>query len=954
MDTWVQVEKLQDGESVNSEVLNTPIEQLASRTEYLKRRLGTIIENGIQSALILSDVDLDTEDLDSLEVGMVVYKAEHGFRRAQAKMHLYDDYTADDSAFTIGILVAKTEKKGDVLIYGKLDIGEDPLLTVAGMLQDGEKFRSGRYYLSANEPGRITANPSGPLIYIGSFHSAATTSGEYAPGAFACINPQFMDIGTSHVHRAYPLVARPAGDLDGTSVIGYLPSDHSADKHYPSLIFGGTWTSTPDVTYDFFLSESSAWGEVTLSWKKDGDDSYKERVVPAPGVFIDLDNGLKVKVMFPDANSSHAFAAGSLELGERSWRLTFPWAGKGWVNHSVEAIAQRVADASGSGESSPDDELITPDIRAVFYGAWPDSDNTVFCAFPQSVREVSFPSEDDLTAYTVDGVTYEFVDAGYDESSLSGDVPVVKGGTIAESLVNLAAAVNKGIPPSRARLLAHDDSVVEVSYDDAESSDGSSTGGSFDVVGGTIPLMVVYTADYELLRQVFTDVPTYAPIWLGGDFHVLVYAPEATTSHNYTCHPGTVLMATAYDYAPDAVYDYVMGLHQSVDFYYPPVPAQAAGLFVNGVEMENAALFPDNPTYCLGRKTIHWMEDDIEHLPWPYGITSHDDPVDPADDKTIAFYFIVGFQCASGPVTSIVPAPNSPIKVYTYGTNEAAYTGDLMIDADLDLKTVDAGVKGFNVPKRSKGGNLLTGPVVEKIKGGTGIVVTQEAGCPVGQGTVTISLDNGTLREHFNEVALENAKQEKLGLFPYISLLGWGTGTNIPSAFTLMMRVPTSLDPDKNYQLQVRMTMFGALGYKSTAKRVAGIQMEYNILPDYTGDTHSSLKTGLIAPENPRVFTVPFGHIDGREYSYVAYDPFVASTEYKDDSPEVVPDVKVPFTSLPIPSNEELPGVHLKPGYLVAIRISRTSPSGVGGLYETGEYTGPIGFLSMEWTLEEA
>lgn len=943
MDTWVQVEKLKDGDSVNAETLNTPIDQLAARTEYLKRRLGSAIDSGLQSALIISDVSLAEDELADMEVGAVVYRAKDGFRLAQAKMHLYDDYTADESAFTIGILVRKTGAIGDVLIYGKLDIGGDPLLTAEGMLQLGEEFRSGRYYLSATERGRITSKPTGPLIYIGSFHSSRPDG--FSSDAMACINPQFMDIGTSHVHRAYALVARPAGDLDPTrkSVLGYLPSEHSDNsKDYPSLIFGGTWTSTNDLTYRFMLSDSSSWGTVKLAWQsktRDGDykEGYKEVEIPAPGVFVDLDNGLKVKILFPEATSSAAYTS-NLSTSERTWVLEFPWAGKGWVDHSVDAIA-----SAGTGRSAAPDDTITPELHALLSGSWPAHDNAVFCAFPHKLYKKTFASTAALTTVKIDGVTYEFVSDG--ESSSSGNVAIDKAGTVEESLHNLAKKVN-GSAESATVLVKGDTLIVcNVTLTGSTATNGS----SFNVVGGTIPLMVVYSADFYVIGDVIKNKSTYTPIAIDG-LTVMVYAENATTSTPGLCNPGTVLYATAYDYAPDAIYDYVMGLHQSVDYYYPPVPAQAAGLFVNGVEVESSALFPTNPTYVIGRKTLHWMEDDVGHLPWPADATTHDSVILPEDDKTMAFYFIVGFQCASGPVTSLVPAPESPIKLYTYGTNEPSYTGDLMIDAAFDFKVTDAGVKGYTVAKQGKGNKLLGGPVVEKIKGGPGVIITEAPGCPIGQGTVTVSLDNGTVKDKFNEIALENAKQEKLGLFPYVSLLGWGSSGNIPSAFTMMMRVPTSLDSDKNYKLQLRLVMFGAVGYSNPIQRVAGIQMEYNILPDYTGDEHLSLKTGLLAPSTPRQISVPFGHKNGNNYEYVAYDPFVATTDATIAKSD---DVCVPFSDLPIPAQTELEDVVLKPGYLVAVRLSRTAPVNVGAGFTYEAYTGPLGFLSMEWALQE-
>lgn len=958
MDTWVQVEKLKDGDSANAETLNTPIDQLASRTEYLKRRLGSIMDNGFQSALILNDVDLAADELDRLEVGAVVYMDKKGlFRLAQAKMHLYDSFTADESAFTIGVLVSASKPKGDVLIYGKLDLGSDPAFKASEMLQSGETFEPGRYYLSATEPGRITANPGGPLIYIGSFHSEATSDGEFAADAMACINPQFMDIGTSHVHRAYPLVARPAGDLQDGKVVGYLPNDHTnAGKKYPSLLFGGTWMPGDghDATYDFVL-EGSAWGNIQLKWSKNGSLRYKSVAVPAPGVFVDLDDGLKVKVNFPEADAEQAVTS-TLTGEERKWALEFPDAGKGWVDHSVDAVATVVSPLDSSDSSSEGDSSsgTLPALHVLLSGAWPRSSNSVYCAFPAALYWKSF-SEGINVGRTVEvgGVIYEFVAPGGAPSEESY-IPVQCSATTEESLHNLAAEINKGLPVSQAPALVGGDILYmrDGMIDGSSGYDGSAPGFDFNVVGGTIGLMVVYTDDYYIVGDPVISQPTYFPLSLTSGLTATVYAEGATAGQNYTCLKGTVLHATAYDYEPDAIYDYVMGLHQSVDYYYPPVPAQAAGLFVNGVEMESSALFPANPTYAIGRKTLHWMEDDAEHRPWPEGVTTRFAKIDPADDKTMDFHFVVGFQCASGPVTSITPAPGAPLKIYTYGTNEDARTGDVMIDAAIDFSVADANVKGFRVPKQGKAGKLLAGPVVERIRGGNGIRVTQDPGCPDGQGTVTIGLDDGTMRNHFNEIALENAKQEKLGLFPYVSLLGWGGsyGT-IPSAFTVMMRVPTNLSPEQAYRLQLRTTMFGAVGFSGSWKRVAGLQMEYNILPDFTSDSHLGLKTGLVAPPVPRRINVPLGHLEGGQYEYTAYDPFVATTDIGATKAD---DVCVALSDLPIPAESEIPGFTLRPGYLVAVRLSRIAATGTGGTSGLTEYTGPLGFLSMEWELKEA
>lgn len=47
MNIWKDVKEFEDGEYVNAKTLNVPVEQLAARTDYLKRRLDVMLDNGV-------------------------------------------------------------------------------------------------------------------------------------------------------------------------------------------------------------------------------------------------------------------------------------------------------------------------------------------------------------------------------------------------------------------------------------------------------------------------------------------------------------------------------------------------------------------------------------------------------------------------------------------------------------------------------------------------------------------------------------------------------------------------------------------------------------------------------------------------------------------------------------------------------------------------------------------
>jgi hypothetical protein len=408
---------------------------------------------------------------------------------------------------------------------------------------------------------------------------------------------------------------------------------------------------------------------------------------------------------------------------------------------------------------------------------------------------------------------------------------------------------------------------------------------------------------------------------------------------------------TLLDYEPDAVYDYVLGMDAQLSNHWPPVPAKSAALLVNGVEMDNKALVPASPTVSFARDTIHWFEDDAGRRPWPDAFESRNAYIDPSEDKVQVMHWVKSFQGATGPVTSIQVREGSPLRIMGYGTEDYANVGDLEISADFDFDVRGADVPGYNVPKRARNGKLLAGPVVEKVMAGAGISVVSKPGCPAGQGTVVISLDDA-FRSQFSDIALENAEQAKIGMFPYIRLKGYSTTITSPSAFTAVMRVPANL-PDGSYALGIQATVFGEAGFTDVAQRWACVKMDYNILPDYmySGDLkYSSLKTGLMKPNAERKVLIRFGHVGDQGYVYGGFDPLVVTTEQDADSSSS--DVIYEGFGRDIPDKLEFDQVvpDLRPGYLVGIRLSRAVTN------ESGRtpYTGAIGFINLSWALTTA
>ena len=974
MEMWSDVKKFRDGDSLDAKTLNVPIGQLGSRTDYLYARLNELMSGDRLSSVVLTGVPMSLYESDLPDIGNVVYLHQHEEEetlvasKAKASMSLYDDFTAAESAFTIGILLSRNGAAGNVLVYGRISLEEYGSISLSSMIETGEKFRPGRYYLSANEAGRLTAHPNGPLIYVCSIGGIVGKTGGIS-GA-AVLNPQFLDMGTSHIHRTATLVARPAGT---SGPQGYLPigsefemssSDSSeGDGLAPlALRFGGTWTADRQINYRFWLSqEFPNWPNgVWLYWSEDGvaDDSFKVRI-PAPDIEVPVSHGLTARLSMPDSTSRYAYSStGNYSI---SWEtLTFPDAGKGWVDHEAFAIATSGAESSSSSSAE--------DLKVAIRGKLSEYHANVSVAFPERVDIYQIGPVVSGTVFSYGGNDYVFSEDASSESS-SGSL-VQLGTCAADSVAYLAKELSNDFPDVKF-------AVFEGGAEDSESSgsddvaclvamsseeplvhgDVVMTGGDFQVSGENAgaSIAVVYDQDGVILTDVavLDGVGSYS--WKsGGDISIMVYQDYSIES--ITVPAGTVVSAQMDDEEPDAIYDYVLGMDPQIANFWPPVPVKSAALIVNGVEMDNKALVPHAPTVSFGRDTIHWFEDDEGKKPWPEAFERRGARIDPALDKSEVMHWVRGFQGSTGPVTSLQVKPGSPLKVYGYGTFDNANVGDLEIAADFDFQVENGGAQGYNVPKRARNGRLLAGPVVEKIIGGTGVKVISKAGCPDGQGTVLISLDNGAYGNQFSDIALENAEQAKIGMFPYIRLKGYsGSSITSPSAFTATVRVPTNLT-DGNYAMRVTASVFGEVGFSGAEEtRSAGIKLSYNILPDFSarnGMKYRDLKTGLLKPDSERMVLIPFGHQEGTGITYNGFDPILVSTSDSslEDSDDIVE--KVLGDNIPSAREFALQGIvpNLRPGYLVGIRISRAVTAG----YDVTSYTDAIGFINLSWSLVSA
>lgn len=368
----------------------------------------------------------------------------------------------------------------------------------------------------------------------------------------------------------------------------------------------------------------------------------------------------------------------------------------------------------------------------------------------------------------------------------------------------------------------------------------------------------------------------------------------------------------------DGWYRYVMSTAvppaTSLATFYPPMPAGACTLVVNGLEKLQ------DTDFVIAPDTIYVN-------------------FNPTTASSIRFHFVRAVSGDTGPVTSLRSPTGSPIVIKKCGTTEDSSVGDLEIDLDWEAPESDEDeVEGYIVYKKYADGKFRRGPVVERLIPGPGITLSSTAtkGEPF-RGTVTISASSFTSGE-FDTIALQNAKQETIGLFPYVKIPDYAAA--VPSAFTAKFQAPVDLENVTNgYHVRFYASIFGIVGSESGGTYNLGF--EYNILPNlYGASANSNLQAGVLTANRTKTLqiTLPAG--------YSGFDPILLTNDSafsgKDNS-IVISDL---FTPTAQGSAEDI----VRPGYLLAVKFSAAASSSSGG--SSFGATPALGFINLRWTVD--
>lgn len=891
-------------DTLDQEAMNRPINQLRERTDYLRGRLNSVLGTGAFESIRLVDVDLFPDAPPVLNAFVYLETESNTFAAATAEA-ITDGVTsyqlATERAYSIGMLVESPGANlGTVAAYGKVDLSS---VVLEDLLEDGESFRPGPYYLSSSEPGKMTAGPKGPAIYLGFFLESKSAPGF---GDFAILAPSAKDLWQSHSHYSYALAAYPAGDNEPTGVTpadihrirgikpdDYQPGGANAGTEPPYRIFLlGPWDGQDTPTYTVWLAapdDTTATARVFWSTSDGSDDSfpgfddpdvggfdpdygatigrlvraYETRIpIGSKGLEVVVEKGYDSTLAAPDYESQDFEALdGTPALVERQWTIELPSRIRGWLPKWV-----RVPSAyTGTGTD--------PEYVVRLFGHYDNPSKRLSETF-----RVEVTSAGDLATATVDIEVYD-----------SEDTLVV-----AEAGVGFGPAVDLG--------------------------------------NGLWIQFTRYEADDTLAS---TTLAALTDEW------EFAFADEA----------------------PESVFKYHIEMDVSLSRRYPPSPTSAVVLEYGGISLAQRDYFElDSGRYKPAPTTLHWYDDTYSQAPFPEDWVT---PASPgAIPVELAIFLTKLAMNTAGIVNSI--KGRAPISVVDCETGEPASTGDLEILADFNFSTDDGTLGGFKVIKEvAADGTLRRGPVVEKILAGAGITVSSVDPTFPGQGTVRVAFaGDGVTRGEFNDISLLNAKQELVPnrLFSFIKLLPFDSAisSNVNTAFIAKFRVPQFLTG--TYKIVVYATIFGLedvlVGVNPDDKQWAGLTFTYNILQDLTDE--GSPATPVYVPRNlaslgaagvletvvPLADDVPFGILGS---GYTAYDPILL---HNDESISELPgQITDPFTTY-FPVTGEDPET-VTAGDLVAVKFERSAPQDAGHLGAPNEYTEALGFINLGWKLVE-
>jgi hypothetical protein len=879
--------------------MNRPINALTQRTEWLKNRLEIVAGTRPFESVRLSDVGLSTTNVPIVN-DFVYLEPDTGFLApaiAEAIPSAIEAYaSASNASYAVGILVATgTAGTGTAVTYGYLDLSTTLL---SGLIEPGEVFRDGPYYLSTAHPGKMTAVARGPAIYLGYFLEDKNNPGY---GNFAILAPQVRDIWQAHLHYNFPLSAQPAGDNEPTGttpsdvhyIRGIKPDDYqpgggSVGEPPIRALVVGDWVGNGSVTYTIWVTttdDTLSGALVHWSTSDGSDDTGGSAGVRLPAFNVPVAIGSKGLYFVLEKGGAYSTYTGSADFDalvtiavaqvERQWTIVVPERVTGWQQKWVRELNSYTG-------STPTTET---QVAMYLFGRFVNPDERTF-----------------------DQISVEVTNAGGHFSAGTVDLDVKdRYGTVIASFSNVAyggpalAVVNGG----------NWDLWLVVSKYDASGNP------VVDDVGG---LQTTDSWEFQ-----FQDEAPGAAFEYTVDF-------DANLDTYYPPRPLTAVVLENNGVAMDQ-----FGVFRDGEGTYTPT---LRTVFWYPDDYARVPFPRDWQTMALPGSTEYQINSMLYFNRMAMAAAGIVTSIKASSESSLRIVdaatgqpAIIGDLEIQGDLTFLVE-----------DTGEAGYSVAKSVGDNGKLQfgpVVEKVLPGPGLYVRNFGG----------APEGQGTVEIGYDGDGLGSG----NFEDITLLNAKQEVVPNK-------IYSFIKLLDWDSAAanNIETAFQAQFRVPPSLSG--NYRALLYFTVFGLekidTGVNVSNTQWAGLTMDYSIIrdltlsgtPAYVDDT--LLGANQVSYQLPT--DVPFGRLAGSTVpgvAYRAYDPILLHND-----PDLTPiegQIADPFMGSGIPTASDVSGGTfslLAAGDLVAIKLRRSTPTLAhqGG---SKEYKPSIGFINLRWKL---
>jgi hypothetical protein len=169
------VRRIKDGETVDQATVNVPIDQMTQREQHLYEKFNELSGKSVLLAFAQPIHPDEVQHIKPDALTIVYYRSDSqgeglsrsitGFTSSQSSSM----FSPKDSNYTFGItkMIYTNTKTADLYIEGLCELAVPLDHPERGIIQPGETFSVGPYFLSAKSLGKITRDPSGIPVYVG-------------------------------------------------------------------------------------------------------------------------------------------------------------------------------------------------------------------------------------------------------------------------------------------------------------------------------------------------------------------------------------------------------------------------------------------------------------------------------------------------------------------------------------------------------------------------------------------------------------------------------------------------------------------------------------------------------------------------------------------------------------------------------------------------------------------